>query len=273
MGAGKIDGQMDFLGLIEEYTDDQGAIVRVKNPVNRRIKAKNSSEPKQMTLEFIDVEKDDSFDTPMEVCVSTVIVETEANLKSDIEMPINNNIIGGESQEQKAEFPESEENIPESGEKETHGHIANVLRKEKSGSKRRRSLKPSEKDDETTTITAETNSTDQDTEHSETIYSEPDNKPVQDDLNKITDLKEESSEPKELLFKQCKRCWCNDCRHNYRNEGIPRNFCGTMMACPACDECIKENSASICPIGDYEAGCELRGIEEGLFVPYNTEDI
>ena len=70
----------------------------------------------------------------------------------------------------------------------------------------------------------------------------------------------------ELLFKQCKKCWCFDCKHNSKNEGVPRDMCGTRMRCPACDSCIAEDQATICEIGNAKEGCKLRAEEEGILV-------
>ncbi len=68
----------------------------------------------------------------------------------------------------------------------------------------------------------------------------------------------------EQLFKQCKKCWCFDCKHNSRNEGVPRDLCGNMMPCPACKGCIDEDMATVCEIGNAKEGCRLRATEEGL---------
>ena len=71
----------------------------------------------------------------------------------------------------------------------------------------------------------------------------------------------------EILFKQCKKCWCFDCKHNSRNEGVPRDICGTQMPCPACESCISEDQATICEIGNAKEGCRLRAQEEGILIP------
>lgn len=64
-------------------------------------------------------------------------------------------------------------------------------------------------------------------------------------------------------FAECSSCWCRDCKHNSRNEGVPRDLCGTMMACPACDGCISSGKAEICEIGSAANGCRVRAEEEG----------
>ena len=53
MMSGKdLDGQLDFLGLISEYTDDQGAHVKVREPGVRRIKPIPLPEPEQLSFEI-----------------------------------------------------------------------------------------------------------------------------------------------------------------------------------------------------------------------------
>ncbi len=75
------------------------------------------------------------------------------------------------------------------------------------------------------------------------------------------------STKKQALFKECVSCWCSDCRHNSRNEGIPREMCGKSMACPACDMCVSEGKATVCIIGNAKEGCMTRASEEGIYVP------
>ena len=70
----------------------------------------------------------------------------------------------------------------------------------------------------------------------------------------------------EILFKQCKKCWCFDCKHNSRNEGVPREMCGVTIPCPACDGCVQEDQATICEIGNAKEGCRFRAMEEGILV-------
>lgn len=172
MADNKLDGQIDFLGLIQEYTDDQGATVRVKSPGSRKPKVK-AEEPAQLKLDFIDLD-----------------AEFEAEQSKDVE--------------------------------EEQGKAAE--------------------------------------EESVMTGSEP--KPK----------RSKAKADKELLFKQCKRCWCYDCKHNSRNEAIPREMCGAMIPCPACNSCVIEEMATVCEIGNAEEGCKFRAIEEGIFVPETLED-
>lgn len=65
-------------------------------------------------------------------------------------------------------------------------------------------------------------------------------------------------------FTECNRCWCRDCRHNSVNEGVPRDICGSMQACPACDMCLQAGVAEICVIGSAKEGCSVRAAEEGI---------
>ncbi|MBP5599473.1 MAG: hypothetical protein J6X48_04250, partial [Lachnospiraceae bacterium] len=77
----------------------------------------------------------------------------------------------------------------------------------------------------------------------------------------------------EQLFKQCTKCWCFDCKHNARNEGVPREMCGVSMPCPACKSCEAEDFATICEIGNAKEGCKFRAIEEGLFQEEESEEV
>ena len=70
----------------------------------------------------------------------------------------------------------------------------------------------------------------------------------------------------ESFFPECGECWCRDCRHNSKGEAVPREMCGKEMPCPACDSCLAEGHASICPIGSAKEGCMTRAIMEGVFV-------
>lgn len=69
-------------------------------------------------------------------------------------------------------------------------------------------------------------------------------------------------ENKAKNFAECITCWCYDCKHNYYNEGVPRDLCGNKIPCPACDECIKQEKANVCEIGSSKHGCSLRSEEE-----------
>ena len=66
------------------------------------------------------------------------------------------------------------------------------------------------------------------------------------------------------FFKQCKKCWCSNCRHNEKLSAVPRDFAGVKKACPSCAFCLQDKKAEICEIGSYENGCKLRASEEGI---------
>lgn len=66
------------------------------------------------------------------------------------------------------------------------------------------------------------------------------------------------------FFKECEDCWCSDCKHNEKLDGIVRDFAGKQSPCPACLFCIKSKKAEICEIHSYENGCKLRAVEEGI---------
>ncbi|MCR4728031.1 MAG: hypothetical protein K5796_05245 [Lachnospiraceae bacterium] len=174
------DGQLDFLGLLNEYTDDQGAKVRVREPGGRKSVVRDSGDFTQISFENDERFKDFLFEKP--------------------------------------EKPAEEEPKPEPPKVETKAEP-----------------KPE---------------------------SKPEPKPVKT-------LKKDTSGPTgpEMLFKQCKSCWCYDCRHNARGKAVPREICGKSMPCPACKSCEEEGMATICEIGNAKEGCMTRAIEEGVFVP------
>ncbi len=193
-----MEGQLDFLGILNEYKDDTGATVRVREPNAEAIKVKapkasagavsvKMSEPelKQLKIDFdsqAEVKPEvKTFENKKPVKESEIIARTEIKKESE--------------KEEKAE-----------------------------------------------------------------IIKEP--------LNKEKPL---NNEGKELKFKQCKKCWCLDCKHNGANEGVPRDMGGVKMPCPACEACESSDNPEICPIGDYKEGCKLRAIEEGIFVPEKVE--
>ena len=176
MSKTQFDGQMDFLNLLSEYTDDQGATVRVKDPSVRKAKPKLVFEDlDQLSFEDLSTDEPESSEV------------TKAELKK---APL-------------------EVTKTEPAAKEV---------------KKKREPKAAPKSDI----------------------------PAGD-----------------LLFTECERCWCHDCKHNSRLKAVPREMCGRMMPCPSCDDCVAENHASICEIGNAKEGCMTRAVEEGLVV---TED-
>lgn len=210
MSRNMIDGQMDFLGLLNEYEDDQGATVRVSEPKVKRVKPvlPVMAETRQIEFEFDPVPKQLSIDFGAEDGLeiedaSSMLKREEAKRQSD---------------------------------KERRAADDRLLREYLD--KAREEAAPEK---------CEAKAPDTQTETKKEEVSE--------------------STPKELLFKGCKKCWCFTCKHNSRNDGIPREMCGTMMPCPACQGCISEDFATICEIGNAEEGCRTRAIEEGIIVP------
>lgn len=101
-------------------------------------------------------------------------------------------------------------------------------------------------------------------EHLEVSAPKREEEPVKDE---VPTRKEKASKAKSTgidLYKDCAKCWCHDCKHNSRGEGVPREMCGAKIPCPACDGCVEEGKASICEIGNPTEGCKLRAIEEGI---------
>lgn len=205
MSKNKYEGQMDFLGLLNEYTDSQGATVRVREPAGVKLKPveKTSSkftvreaEPEQLMLNLEDF----------------AAVKTEEPPKEKKETPVK-----VEPEPVKAAEKPAEKSIE----------------------------KPVEK-----------------------IAEKPVEKPAEKTVTKPAEKTASGGAGSaEILFKQCKKCWCFDCKHNSRNEGVPRDICGTQMPCPACESCISEDQATICEIGNAKEGCRLRAQEEGVLIP------
>lgn len=192
------EGQMDFLGLLSEYTDDQGATVRVheakapKKPKNTPKK----DEPKQLSIVFEDL--DEEFEAE------------ERKKQAELEKRLR----------------EEERLIAEAKKKAEEAKVEAISEEPKAPKK-------------------------------------PEAKPS----------KSGSKGNGEQLFKQCNKCWCFDCKHNARNEGVPREMCGVSMPCPACKSCEAEDFATICEIGNAKEGCKFRAIEEGIFKEEEPEEV
>lgn len=191
------DGQIDFFGLLNEYTDSQGAVIRVKEP---------GKAPKKSISDSVGVKVKTMDGEQMKLNLDAMqapVLKTEIKPEAEI-VP-------------KPKVKPKEEIAPQ----------PEVKHKEEKEPVAEPKPKPKE---ETKSLKATAEAT-----------------------------------PKELLFKQCKRCWCFDCKHNSRNEGVPREMCGSMMPCPACDGCVAEDQATICEIGNAKEGCKLRATEEGIY--------
>lgn len=199
------EGQLDFLGLLNEYKDEQGATVRIREPKAKRLKPVKTEEPEQLCI---------NFDEPSFVKVGTIEEQQHVNQP---------NTDGRPEHVKQSETAENQMTAKQTKSDEKQGSAVQAVDVEK--------LKHAE---------------------------EPES------AEKLKHAEEDKLLSKEILFKQCKKCWCFDCKHNSRNDGVPREMCGTMIPCPACDGCIAEDSATICEIANAKEGCRLRAIEEGI---------
>ena len=224
MSKNKYEGQMDFLGLLNEYTDSQGATVRVREPAGSKLKPveKTSSkfsvreaEPEQLKLNLEDF----------------VAVKAEEPPKEEKEEPVKSEPVKEESKPEPVK--PAEKPVEKPAEKPVEKPVEKSVEK------------PTEK-----------------------IVEKPVERPVEKPATKPAQMPiSDGTGSPEILFKQCKKCWCFDCKHNSRNEGVPRDICGTQMPCPACESCISEDQATVCEIGNAKEGCRVRAQEEGILIP------
>ncbi|MBR5761914.1 MAG: hypothetical protein IKX87_07825 [Lachnospiraceae bacterium] len=232
------EGQLDFLGLLNEYTDSQGATVRVREPGNSRLKPVDKSgskfkvseaEPEQLTLDLGDMTEAAPV-TEVKVETSPVALDAE---------PIREEFKPIVAEPKKtAEKPEP---------------VVEELKPVEEASK------PAKAKDKPKAKSVK--------EKAKPVEEEPKPEPAIEPVRPAEpEPKADKGGPKEILFKQCKKCWCFDCKHNSRNEGVPRDICGTSMPCPACEGCISEDQATICEIGNAKEGCKLRAKEEGILI-------
>ena len=214
MSAKITEGQMDFLGLLNEYTDDQGATVRVHEAkaTPKPPKKPKAEEPKQLELVFEDL--DEEFEAE------------ERKKQAELEKRL----------------AEEERLIAEAKKKAEEEKKALEAKKAEEA----RLAEEAKKAEEAKT--------------EEVKAPEP-----------VKPKKSGNSGNSEQLFKQCTKCWCFDCKHNARNEGVPREMCGVSMPCPACKSCEAEDCATICEIGNAKEGCRFRAIEEGIFKEEDEE--
>ena len=236
---------MDFLGLLNEYTDSQGATVRVREPAGVKLKPveKASSkftvreaEPEQLMLNLEDF----------------AAVKTEEPPKEEKETPVKVEPVKAEPVKEMPKpkpKPRAELVIEEIGPEPEPVQEEPKPEPEPVKAAEKPAEKPIEKPVEKT---------------AEKPVGKPAEKPVTKPAEKPASGGAGSAE---ILFKQCKKCWCFDCKHNSRNEGVARDICGTMMPCPACESCISEDQATICEIGNAKEGCKLRAQEEGILIP------
>ena len=213
------EGQLDFLGLLSEYTDDQGAKVRVREPgLSRRTRSVPPPEPEQLSFDFTVSEPQEEIEVskPQKRQLEEENSERQKQAESK---PTKLQPIDTKS-EKKPEEVKTENQV-----KEAEVTKEQVEKNEKSKKKEKQQLQP-----------------------------------------------EPESLGKEKLFTQCSKCWCFDCKHNARNEGVKRDVCGISMACPACKSCIDEDNPTICEIGNAKEGCMTRALEEGIVVLEEYEE-
>lgn len=236
------EGQLNFFDLLNEYEDDQGAHVRVRKPVAKRAKkdetpsmqVKDGTPNKKVVKAPVETGpvKDSLKEPPEKIVICRVVAEPEKAPQEIKEPPVVKEIPIDK------EPPVVKEPI--------------VVEKPKPEKKAKEAVKIVKK-------------------VSDTIKEAPvkeapkavEEVPVKEAPKAVVeDAPVKASS--EILFKQCKKCWCFDCKHNSRNEGVPRDLCGNMMPCPACKGCIDEDMATVCEIGNAKEGCRLRATEEGL---------
>lgn len=225
-----MEGQMDFLGLLNEYVDEQGATVRVREPQPERIKVK----------------------LPETVSIKNEIVK---------EKPVKNTEVKKEPEPEQLRFTFEEMTKPAEPVK------FEEPAKSEEPVKIEEPVKPSElkrvKPEVKPEIKPE-KKIEKKPEVSPRAKTEVIPESTPESIPEV--VQEEPKTKREMLFKQCKRCWCFDCKHNSRNEGIPREMCGSMMPCPACNGCVSDDFATICEIGNAKEGCMTRAIEEGIYL-------
>lgn len=209
MASNKYEGQLDFLGLLNEYKDEQGATVRVRKPSSKKPLSKETSGGKPVSVTT--VEKSASSSEQMVLDFTKLSVESKQSAEVKLV-------------QEKYIAPKTEE----------------LVQIPKPQTPKIQTAKP---------------------QKTETQTKEP----------QVKEPQVKESQSTEHLFKQCKKCWCFDCKHNSRNEAVPRKMCGAMIPCPACDGCVAEDQATICEIGNAKEGCRFRAIEEGILIPEDVE--
>lgn len=215
-----IEGQMDFFGLINEYTDETGATVRIKNLDKPEKPAKSEN-----------VTKAKRNPEPEKVSKEEPVMEQLTLDFSDIEVDYNKLKVDLFVEDLDAEYEKEKNSKPDKGHAEKTKSVTVSKCVEKT--------------------------------QSEGAFEH---------IEKHQNEEAPECAKRVELYKGCKRCWCADCKHNEKLEGVPRDFGGMTMACTPCADCEKESSANICPIGDYKEGCKLRAKEEGLYKEDSIEE-
>lgn len=237
-----IDGQLNFLEMMGAYTDSSGASISVSKPrteikgrktAERSISVKDSGpiemESEQLSFSLDIISIGDSNEEPVD---SGIVVKELDKIEIETRKSSENSTLIIEPEPE----PAAEEPAPEPAAEEPALEPVAAVAPEP---------------------TAET---------PEPAAEEPEPEPVVEaSVKRAPKLKKKSGGRVEL-FDKCSDCWCSDCKHNSQNEGKPREMCGMMMACPACEACIEQGYAEVCEIGSAKEGCKTRAIEEGLFV-------
>lgn len=240
----KIDGQLNFLEMMGAFTDDSGATVSVTKPRNE-IKGRKS---KGSSIEVSEGGKIE--DENRQLSFSLDIMDADGSLSS----PVESGIIVKELE--KIEITEK------NSDNQTYFEIKEPKAIE---AKRKNTTEPSPAE-KSVAPKPESATVEKLVESKPVPTSVEEPKPIQKPKKPVAPAKVAKSGGRVELFERCSECWCSDCKHNSRNEGKPREMCGTMMPCPACETCIEEGHAEICEIGSYKEGCRTRAIEEGIFV-------
>lgn len=238
-----MEGQMDFLGLINEYTDDQGATVRVREGRSTLKPAKNAenveTKVKAVSEEKMPEKAQKKANGPRQISIFDFdAMEPDTNGSKPIEKPgvIDN---------------------PKPVEKPMPSEESTVIEEPKPVKKLKTIAEPKAVAEPKPVEKPKAVAEPKPVEKPKAIETSEDNSDKELTTDKVKP---------DMLFKQCTRCWCYDCKHNARNEGVPRDMCGTMMPCPACKGCEDEDMATVCVIGSAKEGCMLRAVEEGIFV-------
>ncbi len=233
MMSGKdLDGQLDFLGLISEYTDDQGAHVKVREPGVRRIKPIPPPEPEQLSFEI-------EAKTAEAEAEAKAAAEAEAKAKAEAEARAK-----AEAEAEAKAAAKAEAKAKAAAEAE-----AKVKAEAEAKAAAEAEAKAKAEAEARAKAEAEVKA-----EAEKKVRPKPQAKPAKSSGNEIGVMN----------FKACERCWCHDCKHNALGKAVPRDICGTTMPCPACQSCIDEDTPTICEIGNAKEGCMTRAMEEGI---------
>ena len=238
-----MDGQLDFLGLISEYTDDQGAHVKVRNPGVKRSKPIPPPSPEQLELDFSVKDADEEFEQIKKA-------EDEAKAKAEAK-------VKAEAEAKAKAKAEAEAKAKAEAEAKAKAE-AEAKAKAEAEAKAKAEAEAKAKAEAEAKAKAEAEAK---------AKAEAEAKTKEAAKPKPIPKAQQSSDGSGIMnFKQCVKCWCSDCKHNALGKAVPRDICGVSMPCPACQGCIDEDTPTICEIGNAREGCMTRALEEGLVV-------